>query len=43
MRCICCGKFISEEQMVYWEYTPDTEFTAESIEYWCFRCWKLEE
>lgn len=37
MQCVICGRFISYEDVetgqVFLEYTPDSEFTKETIEY----------
>ena len=37
-RCCVCCKFRKWEQLTKLNFTPDTEFTAENIEYTCIYC-----
>jgi len=42
-RCVACGKYLSHESFekgeVHIEFTPDTPFTVESIEYFHKKCY----
>lgn len=45
VRCILCGLFMGTDDIEdgYCEYTPDTAFSCEAIEWWhekCYADWK---
>lgn len=38
IKCCQCGKFISYDNIAKTEFTPDSEYTCEKIEYICIKC-----
>lgn len=39
-KCVRCGKFVP--YTAPYQFTPDSEMTAEDTEYFCEKCWEKE-